>query len=98
VQLKRTANQLFNPNTKDMKCVAWSPDGKYFATGTDDGHLLLWDRDGKIHYDFQKPTRFNDVTFIPIAERSTTMFIAAANEDGEIYVLNLKPGSVGGAK
>jgi WD40 repeat protein len=33
----------FQKHTKNINCLAWSPDGKTLASGGDDGDILLWD-------------------------------------------------------
>jgi WD40 repeat protein len=91
VQLKGASSRVFSTSTKDIKCVAWSADGKYFATGTDDGHLLVWDSTGKIRYDFIRPTRFNEIAFLAPSAHSADLVIAGANDDAEVYLLRLKP-------
>lgn len=78
----------FTSGTKDIKAVAWSQDGKYLAVGTDDGHLSVWDRTGKLRYDYTRSNRFNDVAFV--SDGSPDVIAVGANDDGEVYMLRLK--------
>jgi WD40 repeat protein len=71
--------------------VAWSCDGQYFATASDDGRLIVWDATGKTCYTLQRPSRFIDVKFAPAnkASPSAGLCVAALNENGNIYLLHL---------
>ena len=35
-------------HAKEVKCVAWSPDGKVVATGSHDQSIRLWGTDGAV--------------------------------------------------
>lgn len=79
----------FSTGTQRIRCIAWSPDGKFFATGSEDGHLTVWDAGGAMRYTYDRPSKFNDVTFVPNHVSAGELLVAAANENGSIYLLRL---------
>ncbi|HSU68973.1 MAG TPA: hypothetical protein VLJ39_18975 [Tepidisphaeraceae bacterium] len=98
IVLKGAKSQSFTADVKDIKGVAWSPDGKFFAIGTDDGHLMVLDTAGQIRFDYPRPTRFNEVAFLPPSDGSKDLIVAGANENAEVYLLRLKASATTSAK
>ena len=41
-----TPDTVLKGHTRDVACLAWSPDGKRLATGSDDASARLWEADG----------------------------------------------------
>ena len=74
---------------KTITAVAWSCDGQYFATTSEDGRLIVWDAGGKTRYSLERPSKFIDVKFAPANKTAagTGLWVAALNDNGNIYML-----------
>jgi WD40 repeat protein len=73
-------------NTETIKCIEWSPNGKYIATGSFN-NLIIHDINGSI---IEILTGHNEeilsLSWNPVSEN----FIASGSEDGKIYIWNIQ--------
>ena len=62
----------FASHQQTVRVVAWSPDGRYLATGGDDGQLLVWGTDGMIRQRVSYPAAVSALAWSPESERLVT--------------------------
>jgi WD40 repeat protein len=75
---------------EDVADVAFSPDGKLIATAGRDGTLHVWNVGGKAaRITKERPGKFTSVAWAPAAEGATDMTLAAALEDGTVWILKV---------
>ena len=67
----------FARHQQTVRVVAWSPDGRYLASGGDDGQLLVWGTDGVVRQRFPHPAAVTALAWSPESERLVT---GAANQ------------------
>jgi WD40 repeat protein len=67
----------FASHQQSVRVVAWSPDGRYLASGGDDGQLLVWGTDGVVHQHVAYPAAVTALAWSPESERLAT---GAANQ------------------
>lgn len=83
-------------HTRDIDCVAWSPDGKAIFAGDSDGALRVWDAESGhelrrfVEYDFAT-WRSNTVEALSVSPDGR--FVAAGNSDGKLRVWDLTTGA-----
>lgn len=70
--------------------AAFSPDAKYLASVGRDGTLLVWGVAARVpRITKERPGKFTSVAWAPAAEGSTDLRLAAALEDGTVWVMKL---------
>ncbi len=67
----------FASHQQTVRVVAWSPDGRYLASGGDDGQLLLWGTDGVVRQRVVHPAAVTALAWSPESGRLVT---GAANQ------------------
>jgi hypothetical protein len=67
----------FASHQQTVRIVAWSPNGRYLASGGDDGLLLVWGTDGVIHQRVAYPAAVSAFAWSPESQRLVT---GAANQ------------------
>jgi WD40 repeat protein len=67
----------FASHQQTVRIVAWSPDGRYLASGGDDGQLLVWGTDGVVH---QRVVYQAAVTALAWSPESERLVMGAANQ------------------
>ncbi len=67
----------FVSHQQTVRVVAWSPDGRYLASGGDDGLLLVWGTDGMVRQRMAYPAAVSALAWAPESERLVT---GAANQ------------------
>jgi WD domain, G-beta repeat len=67
----------FASHQQTVRVVAWSPDGRYLASGGDDGLLLVWGTGGVVHQRVAYPAAVTALAWSPESERLVT---GAANQ------------------
>jgi len=67
----------FAGHQQTVRAVAWSPDGRYLASGGDDGQLLVWGTDGVVRQRVAHPAAVSALAWSPENERLVT---GAANQ------------------
>ncbi len=67
----------FASHQQTVRVVAWSPDGRYLASGGDDGQLLVWRTDGVVWQRFHHPAAVTALAWSPESGRLAT---GAANQ------------------
>jgi WD40 repeat protein len=67
----------FASHQQTVRVVAWTPDGRYLASGGDDGQLLVWGTDGVIRQRVAYPAAVTALAWSPESERLVT---GAANQ------------------
>jgi WD40 repeat protein len=72
-----TSVLTFASHQQTVRIVAWSPNGRYLASGGDDGRLLVWGNDGVVHQRMAYPAAVTALAWSPESERLVT---GAANQ------------------
>ena len=67
-----TSALTFASHQQTVRAVAWSPDGRYLASGGDDGLLLVWGTDGVIRQRMVYPVAVTALAWSPESERLVT--------------------------
>lgn len=67
----------FTSHQQTVRVVTWSPDGRYLASGGDDGLLLVWGTDGMIRQRVPHPVAVSALAWSPESQRLVT---GAANQ------------------
>jgi WD40 repeat protein len=67
----------FASHQQTVRVVAWSPDGRYLASGGDDGLLLVWGTDGVVRQRLAYPAAVTALAWSPESQRLVT---GAANQ------------------
>jgi WD40 repeat protein len=67
----------FTGHHQIVRVIAWSPDGRYLASGGDDGQILVWGTDGAVRQRVLHPAAVNALAWSPDSERLVT---GAANQ------------------
>ncbi len=83
------ATTCFHAHKGNVTDLAWSADGRAFATTGDDGRLVVWDANGRVRYEVMRPKKFTSVAFSPADPKGGPLRVAAANENGTVYLLRL---------
>ena len=80
-------------HSKDVQCVAWSPDGKFVATGSYDHSIRLWDTDGTALRSFDGLKRSIQSLAISVDSREL-LFTQGEDGDGgfSVSILDLMTG------
>jgi WD40 repeat protein len=86
--------QAFQVHSGKITAVAADSAETKFASVGEDGRLVVWDADGKVQFLLQRPSRFSDVAFQPRKLATTPLWLAAANDNGTVYLLSLAPADV----
>lgn len=79
-------------HTKQVTSVAFSPDGKYIASTSKDGRIVLYDAaSGKVAMNKQHSGEFKSVAFLPDAAKDTLRLAAGGSYNNtQVYVFTLK--------
>ena len=85
----------FHGHKGNVTAVAWAPDGRALATTGEDGRLIVWDAAGRVRYETMRPKKFTGLSFDPAAPKGGPYRLAAANENGTVYLLRLGDTAVG---
>jgi WD domain, G-beta repeat len=67
----------FASHQQTVRVVAWSPNGRYLASGGDDGLLLVWGTDGVVRQRVAHPAAVTALAWSPESQRLVT---GAANQ------------------
>ncbi len=62
----------FASHQQTVRVVAWSPNGRYLASGGDDGLLLVWGTDGVVRQRVAYPAAVTALAWSPESERLVT--------------------------
>src|SRR5262249_53784400 len=88
--------QKWKAHQEDAATVSFSPDGRYFATGSWDGTVNLWDVEKVLQGEVQTPLfrleptrRVWSVTFSPDGQRLASASGRTAEQKGEVKVWDL---------
>jgi WD40 repeat protein len=81
--------QTLEGHTKDVTSMAFSPDGNYLLSGSDDNSIRLWDTfSGNLVYRFEKPN-----TYIPDSFSRSTINVSFS-PDGKQFAMVSLDGSI----
>ena len=75
--LSVTPALTFAGHQQTVRVVAWSPDGRFLASGGDDGQLLVWGTDGVVRQRVAHPAAVTALAWSPESGRLVT---GAANQ------------------
>ena len=83
----KVASETLKASVKPLRSVAFSPDGKSFATGTESGHWTTWNSaDGQGIDTFQRSQ--SPVTSLTFVSESTVL---SAGKDKQLAIWNTQP-------
>jgi WD40 repeat protein len=85
----RQSKNAYHLHSGNISGVAWSADGRVFASVGEDGRLVVWTPGGKVRYEMLRPSKFASVAFSPIDPKGGTLQLACANDNGTIYLIRL---------
>ncbi len=72
-----TSALTFVSHQQIVRVVVWSPDGRYLASGGDDGLLLIWGTDGMVRQRVLSPAAVTALAWSPESER---LVMGSANQ------------------
>jgi hypothetical protein len=82
------------PGTAEVRCVSFSPDGKYIACGARDGWITMWDaRTGKVFRAFEIPSaQFSRFPVTALAFSPDGRTLVSAGEDQAVRLWEVLTG------
>lgn len=86
--------RVLHDHTAPVRCVAYSPDGHWFATGDKSGNVLLWDSATHTILATATVTVENDGALVPVTVNSVAfspdgMLLAVGGADGSVRLWNV---------